>query len=242
VSRIRYPDYMHLAVALRPDPERVLVLGLGGGAITKRFWRDYPDAHVDSVEIDPVVADVARTYFWLPEDERLGVFIEDARRYVQRTGETYDIVVVDAYYSDSLPFHLTTEEFLREVKSVMSPDGVLAYNVIASAEGDGSELFRSMYRTAEGVWQDLWVFPIGLGADDGATAAEVRRNIIVLASDTRLPESELRARIASRVDGRVTIAGFEAMADDLYTEAVPVADVPLLTDAHAPVDSLIRVQ
>ena len=67
-SRIRYPDYMHLAMALKPDAKRVLVLGLGGGAITKRFWRDYPGVSVDSVEIDPVVVDVARKYFWLPEE------------------------------------------------------------------------------------------------------------------------------------------------------------------------------
>jgi spermidine synthase len=239
VSRIRYPDYMHLAVALNPNAKRVLVLGLGGGAITKRYWRDYPEMTVDSVEIDPVVVDVARTYFWLPEDDRSRVFVEDARRYVQQTDETYDIVVVDAYYSDSLPFHLTTEEFLREVKTIMAPGGVLAYNVISAAEGSGSDLFRSMYRTAGGVWDGLWVFPIGLGAD-GIT--ETRRNIIVLASDARVTERELRERIAGRVDGRVSVAGFAEMADDLYPGPVSVADVPVLTDAYAPTDSLIEVQ
>lgn len=238
-SRIRYPDYMHLAMALKPHAERVLVLGLGGGAITKRFWRDYPGVTVDSVEIDPVVVDVARKYFWLPEDERSRVFVEDARRYVQATDQTYDIVIVDAYYSDALPFHLTTEEFLREVKAVLAPDGVIAYNVISSAEGEGSDLFRSMYRTAQGVWDNIWVFPIGIGSDG---AAEYRRNIIVLATDARLSETELRKRIESRVDGAVSIAGFAEMADDLYTERVRVEDVPLLTDSHAPTDALIDVQ
>jgi spermidine synthase len=236
-SRIRYPDYMHLAMAVKPDAKRVLVLGLGGGAITKRFWRDY-DVIVDSVEIDPVVVDVARKYFWLPEDERSNVYIEDARRYVQRARTTYDIVVVDAYYSDALPFHLTTQEFLTEVKSVMAPDGVLAYNVIASAEGDRSDLFRSMYRTGSTVWDTLWAFPIGIS--DGRVTAN--RNIIVLATDSALTESQLRERIGSRVDGVVTIDGYESMAEDLYTSPVPVADVPLLTDAHAPTDQLIQVQ
>ena len=238
-SLIRYPDYMHLALALHPEPERVLILGLGGGAITKRFWRDYPGVRVDSVEIDPVVADVAQRYFWLPEDERMRVFIEDARRYVQRTGETYDIVVVDAYTSDSLPFHLTTAEFFTELSGIMAPDGVVAYNLIAAVEGADSELFRSMYRTAETVFDDVWVFPIGL-AEDGAPGRV--RNIAVIASDVRLPEAELRSRVASRVGGSVTVPGFETMGADLYTRPVPVADVPLLTDAHAPVDSLIRVQ
>ncbi|MHB1016989.1 MAG: spermidine synthase [Coriobacteriia bacterium] len=239
VSRIRYPDYMHLALALNPDAERVLVLGLGGGAITKRFWRDYPGVTVDSVEIDPVVVDVARTYFWLPEDDRSRVFIEDARRYVQTTDETYDIVIVDAYYSDSLPFHLTTQEFLRELKAVMAPDGVVAYNVISAPEGDASKLFRSMYRTAETVWGEIKVFPIGLGADGNTLA---RRNIIVLATDMPVDDTALGQAIVSRVDGTVSIEGFPEMFGDMYTAVVPVADVPLLTDANAPVDSLIDVQ
>jgi spermidine synthase len=238
-SLIRYPDYFHLALAVRPEPESVLILGLGGGATTKRMWRDYDDIHVDTVEIDPAVVDVARTYFDLPEDERSRVFVEDARRYVQRTDETYDLIIIDAYYSDSLPYHLTTEEFLTEVDARLEPGGVVAYNVISSAEGEGSELFRSMYRTAGEVWGNVWVFPIGIGSEG---AAEDRRNIIVLASDTDLPDEELLDAIASRVDGAVTIAGFEAMGDDLYTEMVPMADVPVLTDSHAPTDSLIKVQ
>lgn len=238
-SIIRYPDYMHLALALKPDATRVLVLGLGGGAITKRYWRDYPEMTVDTAEIDPVVVDVAKEYFWLPEDDRLRVFTEDARRYVQRAQETYDIVIVDAYYSDALPFHLTTEEFFLEVKERMAADGVIAYNVISSPSGATSELFRSMYRTVGGVWNDVWVFPIGYGSDGDA---EALRNIIVLATDTSLDQATLEERIAARVDGRVTVPGFEEMAWDLYAEPVPVSDVPLLTDDYAPIDSLITVQ
>lgn len=238
VSALRYPNYVHLALAIKPDAARVLVIGLGGGTITKRFWRDYPEMTIDTVEIDPVVVDVARRYFWFPDDPRLRVFVEDGRRYVQSTSETYDLVIVDAYYSDSLPFHLTTQEFLTELKAVMAPDGVLAYNLIASVEGSHSDLFRSMYRTASSVWSYVYPFPIGIGSEGSASD---NRNIIVLASDTRVPASVLTERIRSRVNGTVSIEGFEAMADDLYLDPVPVADVPLLTDAHAPVDQLIDV-
>jgi spermidine synthase len=237
-SRIKYPDYLHLPMALDPAAKKVLVLGLGGGMITKRYWRDYPGVKVDSVEIDPVVVDVAKRYFGLPEDDRLRTFTQDARRYVQTTKETYDVIIVDAYYDDALPFHLTTEEFLREMKSRLNPGGVIGYNVISPVEGDKSQLFRSMYRTASGVWDHIWVFPIGLG-DSGVT--EQNRNIVVLATDSDVPQAEMLARIKGRIGGRVTIDGYDAFGKDLYTGIVEVADVPKLTDSHAPVDSLIQV-
>ncbi|KAF0209379.1 MAG: fused MFS/spermidine synthase [Actinomycetota bacterium] len=237
-SVIGYPNYLHLALTVKPDAKRVLVLGLGGGAITKRMWRDYPDMRIDSVEIDPVVVDVAKRYFGLPEDERLTTTVADARRYIQSTPETYDIIIVDAYYADSLPFHLTTSEFFSELKGRLAPDGVIAYNVISAVGGEKSDLFRSMYRTASGVYDHLWVFPIGIGGDDSVNA---NRNIIVLATDADVSKTELLARIKSRLDGRVSIGGFENFGRDLWTDVVPVGDVPELTDEFAPTDSLINV-
>jgi spermidine synthase len=239
ISVIRYPDYLHLAFAVNPDAERVLVLGLGGGALPARMLRDYPEVRVDSVEIDPVVVDVAERFFALPEDERLRVYTEDARRYVQRTGERYDIVVVDCYHADALPFHLTTQEFFEEIDDVLAPGGVVAYNIISAVEGERSDLFRSLYRTAGTVWDYEWVFPVQGGAQTESLKAN--RNIILLATDTRIEEVELLGRIESGVDGRVKVDGFEEFGESLYRGLVEQGDVPVLTDAHAPTDSLIRV-
>jgi len=238
-STIVYPNYMDLAFAVKPGAKRVLVLGLGGGAITKRWWRDYPQLTIDSVEIDPAVIDVSRRYFGLPEDARLRVVNQDARRFVQESKDTYDIVIVDCYYIDALPFHLTTQEFFSEVKKRMAPDGVLAYNIIGSVGGDSSRLFRSMYRTVGSEWSRVWVFPIGI-AENGVVSQ--RRNNIVLATDGRVGQEELLGRIESGVDGMVKVAGFSRFAVDLYTPMIPLADVPLLTDAYAPTDSLITIR
>lgn len=237
-SRVRYPDYLQLSLALRPDAKRVLVLGLGGGAVTKRFWNDYSGMSVDSVEIDPVVIDVAKRYFSLPVDARSHVYAQDARRFVQTASGTYDIVIMDAYYADALPFHLTTQEFFREAKARMAPDGVVAYNVISALEGDRSKLFRSMYRTAGSVWSHLWVFRVNVGQGDVPRA---RQNLIVLATDSDISEAALLARVRSAVDGRVRVPGFAAMADDVYTRVVDTSDVPMMTDAYAPTDSLISI-
>jgi spermidine synthase len=237
-STVRYADYMQLAMALKPDAKRALVVGLGGGAIPRRLWHDFPDMRVDSVEIDPVVVDVARRYFSFPTDPRLRVFVQDGRRYVQTTNDTYDIAMLDAYYADSMPFHLTTREFFTELKGRMSPDGVVAYNVISSLEGDRSRLFRSLYRTAGAVWEHLWVFSVDTGQGDQPLA---RQNIIVIATDADVTCEQLLDRIATSLSGSAQTPGFAAMGKDLYTKLVPVSDVPLLTDEYAPTDSLIQL-
>lgn len=237
-TSFKYPQYFHLAMALKPDAKRVLVVGLGGGSAVKRMWRDYPDMRIDVVEIDPEVVKAAEQYFELPDDERVRIFVEDGRRYLQSTDERYDLIIMDAYHADALPSHLTTREFFTEAKARLAPGGVLTYNVIASVEGDRSRLFRSMYRTAGDVWERLHVFPIGIGTDG---MNDANRNIIVLATDARMAEDEFLARVRGRVGGRVTVSGFEKFAEDLYREPVETADVPLLTDQHAPTDSLIRV-
>ncbi len=233
-----YPQYLHLAMAAKPDARRVLIVGLGGGSLVKRMWRDYPQLSIDVAELDPVVVDVAYEYFELPRDERITVVTEDGRRFLTGTGNRYDIIVMDAYHADALPSHLTTEEFFREIDAHLSPGGVVAYNIIGSIEGERSRLFRSMYRTAGLVWRQRWVFPIGISSDVQTAS---NRNIIMLATHGPGDEGALRERIRDRVGGTVTVSGFDRFGDDLWTRPIAIDDVPVLTDAHAPTDALISV-
>jgi spermidine synthase len=85
--------------------------GLGGGAAPKRIWRDFGDVEVTTVELDPDVVDAAYRWFALPRDERLPVVVGDGRRYLRETDGRWDVIVVDAFYADGVPFHLTTLEF-----------------------------------------------------------------------------------------------------------------------------------
>jgi spermidine synthase len=228
-SDIEYVAYFHLALAVQPAATSALVIGLGGGSIVKRMWRDYPEMHIDAIEIDSEVADVAYELFDLPRDERIRVIVGDGREVVSCSNETYDIIIIDAFDDDRIPRHLLTDEFLRELRDHLSPNGVVVYNVIGSVHGDHSKPFRSFYRTLANVWRNVWMFPVGLWAN-GPIMLAFGGNIILLASDIELSTDELLVRIAQHVDGRVSVKGFGLLGKDLYHGPVRSGDVPLLTD------------
>ncbi|MDO8964425.1 MAG: fused MFS/spermidine synthase [Coriobacteriia bacterium] len=221
-----YPGYLHLTIAVKPDPARALVIGLGGGSVVKRMWRDYPGLHLDAIELDDEVIDVAYAFFALPEDDRIACFADDGRAFVRMSSEIYDVIIIDAFDDDRVPRPLLTEEFMRECRDRLSPDGVVAWNLIGNVDGPHSRTFRALYRTARNVWGNVWAFPIG----DGLDAVDGVRNIILLATDEPLTEEALLDRIASRVDGRVTVPGFERFGDDLHRGPIRTGDVALLAD------------
>jgi spermidine synthase len=219
-----YPAFFHIGLAIRPEAERTLVIGLGGGTAVKRMWRDYPEMHVDAVELDPDVVEIAREYFALPDDPRIRVIIDDGRHHIETAPDIYDIVVVDAFDDDRIPLPLTTEEFLWAVRARLTEDGVVTYNVIGSLLGDHSKAFRSLHRTLRNTFRRVWVF----NADEGVEAKG--NNLVLLASDTKLSTAELLERIANRVDGRVSLPAFDQFGQNLYEGPIRTGDVPILSD------------
>lgn len=235
-----YTPYFHLAMALVPDAREALFVGLGGGSVPKHFLRYYPDLRMDVAELDPAVIDVARRYFQLPDDPRLSVYAQDGRSFVARASGRYDAVFLDAYFADSIPFHLTTLEFMREVQARLVPGGVVASNIIGALSGTRSQLFRSMLKTIQQVFPTVYV--LAVGSRSGRAVDPFLRNILVLATDQppATPE-QFRERIRqAEQEGRVP-PQTSALALSLVVDPIDVSDVPVLSDDFAPVDTLIRL-
>ena len=133
-TRFRYTDYLDLGIAHRPAARDVLFIGLGGGSAPKRMWRDFPRLRMQVVELDPDVVDAAYRWFELPRDPRLAVDVDDGRRWLTRHDKRWDVIVIDAFYADSIPFHLATREFLQLVRERLAPGGVVVVNVIGALE------------------------------------------------------------------------------------------------------------
>jgi len=224
-----YPAYLHLTLAVCPSATRALMIWLGGGTVAKRMWRDYPELSLDVVELDARVAELARTHFELPDDERLQVHVGDGRAFLADSSATYDIAIVDAFDDERVPHPLVTEEFHRLVLAHLAEDGVLAYNFHGSVTGARSKPFRRLYRTLRLAFGRVWVFPVGLSRHG---LASDHREIVILATNAPLSTEQLLERIAARVDGRVSVPEFHELGADLYRDGIRSGDVASNRDAE----------
>lgn len=230
-----YTDYFHLALLFHPEIHRVLFVGMGGGTAPTRFHDDYVGTAIEVVEIDPAVVDAARRFFALPDDRRLTVHVQDGRLWLRRTDARYDLILLDAYLIDTIPFHLATREFYGEAAAHLTSGGVVASNVIGALRGPESRLLRAIYKTFRSVFPQVYVFPVGAGSPEN-----LRNVILVGTTGDRLDRAEIFRRAhAAEETGRVRIAGLQQDAAAMFEEPIDTRDVPLLTDDHAPTDVLI---
>jgi spermidine synthase len=217
-----YQALLHVPTLYGPAPDeidRVLVIGGGGGRVSGRYAAEY-DARVDVVELDPEVARVARTYFGATDPD-VTWHVGDGRRYLRETDRTYDVVVVDAFRQDGVPYHLLTAEFAGLARERLADDGVLAYNLISPYAGGGSDLWRAEARTLGTRFGRV---------DAYATAAERPgrvQNVVVVARDgAPLSTARLRERAATRAVGVPT----DRLALDSRRADVTPVDVPVFRD------------
>jgi spermidine synthase len=146
---------------------------------------------------------------------------------------------VDAYYADSVPFHLTTVEFMKVLKAHLSPNGVAIFNVIGAMEGSDSKMVRSEYRTIRKVFPTCAVFPIIDSDEKPQQYSKSRvRNVIMIATDRpALGAQELAQRAARLKNARLPM--LEQIAASYFAGEMATRDVPELTDDFAPVDNLV---
>ena len=119
--------------------------------------------------------------------QRLNVEVEDGRRFLVQNEGPWDAIVVDAFYSDSIPFHLATNEFLELARSRLAPGGVVVTNIIGATRGSESRLLRSMLRTYRTVFPTVAVHPVRVEGDQNLSGV---RNVIFVAGEGAAPSKE----------------------------------------------------
>lgn len=192
---------------------------IGGGAYILPAWMvaKLPAARIDVAEIDPAVTAIAFKEF-VPSSDRIRTFNMDARLVLKDlpAEQKYDVVVGDAFHGVSVPYHLTTLEFTQIVRSRLNPDGIYIINLIDQHEGPFLRAMAATLRAAE--FPHVYL----LAGNSGATTGS---------SSTWIMVGALKP-----VDWDAIRRGAPSFA----LPPVPIReDGQVLTDDHAPVDSLL---
>lgn len=222
-----YTQMMMASLLLNPEPQRILVLGLGGGTLPMALDEIFPDTRIDAVEIDPAVVRVAREFFAFAPSQRVSVFDQDARVFVKRAvqqGERYDLIMLDAFNGEYIPEHLMTREFLEETQQLLSDGGVLAANTFSI-----SDLYHHESVTYQAVFDTFF----NMKPDESG-------NRVILARNGALPDRELLEARAVALAPLLAPYGIDlAGMLDLFTTARDWdPDARVLTDQYSPVNLL----
>jgi spermidine synthase len=220
---------MMAALAMHPQPQDALLVGLGGASIPKFIQKHFPDVRLDIVEIDPDVVKVCQEWFEFKGTPNTRVIIMDGRMYLKRSTRKYDLLLLDAYAADRVPFHLTTLEFIQLAKSRLKPGGLVASNLWENAV---NRFYYAELRTFQEAFPQTYLFRSG---DSG--------NIIVFASLN--PDKVLKEDWAGRAAALTAGKDFGFDLSTLiareyeYMTLRKISEKPL-TDDMAPVDTLRR--
>ena len=175
--------YGDVLKALYPDRPALSALFIGGGGYTFPRYIEalYPGSRVEVIEIDPGVTEVARAELGLPPETTITTFNDDARRFIDNLppAQRYDLIVGDAFNDFSVPYHLTTLEFDRQVAAHLTPNGFYMVNIIDGRQGD---FFRAYVHTLQQVFAQIYVAPVlsTLGQSE-------RQTYVIIASSRELP-------------------------------------------------------
>ena len=213
------------------SPFKSLSIGGGGYTFPRYMELSYPKAHIDVVEIDPEITRVVYKYLGLPRDTRIRTFNTDGRWFVMNCKEKYDIIFTDAFNDLSIPYHLTTREFVRQLNGTLNDDGILMSNVIDNFQKGA--FLPSYLRTLGEVFGERNVYLISIRPD----FKNVRiSTFIVVATKGNRDMSRFDAWLKDKLQGRAkSVLVSDALMRELRTNRQSI----VLTDDYAPVDNLI---
>ncbi|MFB7937028.1 spermidine synthase [Streptomyces sp. NPDC056049] len=182
----------HVADLAAPPGRPLQAVHLGGGAFTLARYvaATRPRSTQQVVEIDEPLVRLVRRALPLDPGARIRVRATDARAGLAKVPDGWaDLIIADVFRGARTPAHLTSTEFLDEVRRALRPGGTYAANL---ADGPPLAHLRGQIATAAAVFPEL-----ALIADPTVLRGRRFGNAVLVASDRPLPVAELTRRVAT---------------------------------------------
>jgi spermidine synthase len=224
---VHYTRSLYGALFIQPQPQRVMMIGLGGAGFHRLFAAAFPEALLHTVELDPKVLELCETRMQFKPTAKTPVTIMDGRMFVKRNKEKWDWLILDAFRGGFVPPHLKTEEFYRECAARLSDRGVFVSNLHAT-----SQLYFSDLKTIQKVFPQVVLFEtLGRG---NVIACAVNYRTPVITDDSKWPTAESVTKPVFA--GRLDMA--EVRREHTLIPVDRMRTAKILTDDFAPVEFL----
>ncbi len=133
-------------VDLPEDGSKVLVLGLGFASVVELLEKDH-DKHYtyDMVDIDEVIIDLCSRFIVPKLESDVNIIQADAEGFFKNWDQTYDMIIVDLFQDNEVPFEFYHFSFIKEVISHLNPGGVFIQNLVelSREQKETNELYIS---------------------------------------------------------------------------------------------------
>ncbi|CAL9429550.1 Polyamine aminopropyltransferase [Streptomyces sp. enrichment culture] len=222
----------HVIDLVAPPGRPVRAVHLGGGALTLARYvaATRPRSTQQAVERDAALVRLVRRELPLDPGARIRVRSADAREGLAKVPDGWaDLVIADVFGGARTPAHLTSAEFLDEVRRALAPDGVYAANL---ADGPPLAHLRGQIATVAARFPES-----ALIADPAVLRGKRFGNAVLVASDRPLPVAELTRRAAS--DPHPARVEHGRALTDFAGGAAPVTDAAAVA-SPAPPPSVFR--
>lgn len=156
-----YLKYYELFNYFNPEAKNVLMIGGAAYTYPIHYLQTYEDKNIDVVEIDKKMTEIAKEQFGLDtNNERLGIYHQDGRSFLNKTTNKYDAILLDAYKGLNAPFELTTYEATKKAYNCLNDNGIVITNIISSLEGKDEKFIKYEYSTYKTIFDDVKVFRV----------------------------------------------------------------------------------
>ena len=225
-----YSQSTKLTPFIKPEINSVLLLGGGANSQARLFLRDYLNADVHTVEIEPTLFDLSLDYFELENDPRLTNSIQDGRKYLADTDKVFDLIYSDVFGGViSVPVHFTTKEFYQLTKKSLTDNGMFFMHLIGNLNNTKQTFVGSQIKTFTSVFDNNYVLQI-----DNARALSFRHYVLIGVNGESRPD--LGAIIYNL-----------SLTDESWNDFSVIKESNLnlsneivFTDDYAPVDKLLE--
>ncbi len=139
---LAYTRKMMAFLLFNRAPERILLLGLGGGSLAKFCHRRLPRTALTAVEVNPDVIALRDEFHIPPDDGRFRVICADGATYVERLQRSKDVILADACDRTGIAPEFGATEFYRQVYRCLSPGGVLVTNMCGDSHNCAAHITK----------------------------------------------------------------------------------------------------